>query len=42
MATLKTVEHVIHRGENLQNIDKQTEQTKPMSMSSWWQKQAAR
>lgn len=40
--TLKTVEHVEQIGENLQKIDKQTEHTNPMSMSSRWQKQAAR
>lgn len=40
--TLKTVEQVVQMGENLQKIDRQTEQTKPMSMSSRWQKQAAR
>lgn len=40
--TLKTVEQVEQIGENLQKIDRQTEQTNPISISSRWQKQAAR
>lgn len=40
--TLKTVEHVVQIGENLQKILKHTEQTNPISISSRWQKHAAR
>jgi len=32
--TLKTVEHVVQIGENLQKMERHTEQTNPMSMSS--------
>jgi hypothetical protein len=42
LGILKTVWQVLHMGLNLQKMERQTEQTKPMSTSWRWQKQAAR
>jgi len=41
VGTLNTVSHVEQIGLNWQNMDRQTEQTYPISMRFLWQKQAA-